>query len=258
MTDVEKRELWERYSKTPTRQIRDQLIIEYARVVKIVAGRLIAYFGDKVEYEDMISYGTIGLIDAIDKYDLGLNVKFETYATLRIRGEIIDQVRKLDWVPRTIRQKQKQIKNIHEILQAKLGREPSDLEMIQELHMDKHSYYELKQSIAKSDIAHIDDTLGGSEDNSSIADLLEQKSFIDPEDNISKKELAEKLKDGLSKLTDNERKVIELYYYNDLTLAEIAKIMEVSESRVSQLHRKALNKLRTIMGEYMGLVYNAV
>lgn len=137
MKTVDREKLWEEYRKNPTPELREKLITEYAPLVKVVAGRLSMYLGYNVEYEDLVSYGIFGLIDAIDKFDLGKDVKFETYASLRIRGSILDQIRKMDWIPRTVRQKQKKIEEAIKQVESRTGRNASDEEVAEELGIKK-------------------------------------------------------------------------------------------------------------------------
>ena len=133
MKEVERQKIWEKYTKNPTQEMREQIIIEYAPLVKIVAGRLSMYLGGNVEYEDLVSYGVFGLIDAIDKFDTNKDVKFETYASLRIRGSILDQIRKMDWIPRTVRQRQRKIDEAIKSLEARTGKTPTDEMLAEEL-----------------------------------------------------------------------------------------------------------------------------
>ena len=260
MTDKEKALLWEKYIKTRDLKLREQLIVEYSPLVKIVAGRLSMYLGNNVEYDDLVGFGVLGLIDSVDKFNTSLNVKFETYASIRIRGSIIDQIRKLDWIPRSIRSKQKTYNDAENSLYIKFGRKPTDNEMITELKVTEDEYYLTQSKLLGTNLVYIDDnsTNSGDKDKYSISETLEQTTFINPERSILKEELSEKLKYALGKLTDKERKVVELYYYEELTLKEIANIMEVTESRVSQLHTKAICKLKSHLGEYMDLFYKSV
>lgn len=260
MTDKEKTLLWDNYIKTKDSKVREQLIIEYSSLVKVVAGRLSMYLGNNVEYDDLVSFGIFGLIDSIDKFDTSMNVKFETYASIRIRGSIIDQIRRLDWIPRTLREKQKSYNNVENTLTLRLGRKPTDSEMIEELGVSEDEYYLTQSKFIGTNIVYIDDDSSNNADKDgfSISETLEQSTFTSPESNVLKQELSEKLGQALTKLTDKERKVIELYYYNELTLKEIANILEVTESRVSQLHTKALNKLKSHLGDYIDLFYKSV
>ena len=260
MTDKEKTLLWNNYIKTKDLKLREQLIIEYSSLVKVVAGRLSMYLGNNVEYDDLVSFGIFGLIDSIDKFNTSMNVKFETYASIRIRGSIIDQIRRLDWIPRTLRDKQKNYNNVENTLTLRLGRKPTDSEMIEELGVSEDEYYLTQSKLIGTNIVYIDDdsSTNADKDGFSISETLEQSTFTSPESNILKQELSEKLGEALTKLTEKERKVIELYYYNELTLKEIANILEVTESRTSQLHTKALSKLKSHLGDYIDLFYKSV
>ena len=257
MTDKEKEELWKKYIKTKSDELREQIIIEYSSLVKIIAGRLNMYLGSMVEYDDLVGYGILGLIDSIDRFDTSINVKFETYASIRIRGSIIDQLRRVDWIPRKIREKQKIYNTAENNLTLRLGRKPTDREMIKELGVTDEDYYSTKTSLIGTDLVYIDDN-STDKDGFPVSDSLEQNTFENPESSVIKSELSEKLQRALSSLTDKQRQVIEMYYYNELSNREISKLLEISDSRVSQLHAKALAKLKTHLGSYIDLFYKSV
>lgn len=242
--------LWEKYAADPTPALREKLIIEYSPLVKIVAGKMSMYLGNNVEYDDLIGYGVFGLIDAIDKFDVHKDVKFETYASLRIKGSILDQIRKMDWIPRTIRQRQRELEAATKEVMARTGREPTDEELAEEMELSLDDYYSFISSLKITNLVSLNEFMeaGG---NEPAMDTKKNSYFEQPEEKVTREELAAKLKDALEVLTDKEKKVILLYYYEDLTLKEISEVMEVSESRVSQLHTKALKKMRKIMGNYM-------
>jgi RNA polymerase sigma factor, FliA/WhiG family/RNA polymerase sigma factor, sigma-70 family len=251
MKEAERKKLWERYQKTKLPELREQLILEYANVVNLVAGRLSMYLGYTVEYDDLVGYGIFGLIDAIDKYDANKNVKFETYASLRIRGSILDQIRKMDWIPRTLRQKQKRMEAAAAKLEADYGRPASDDEVAGELGISRDEYEGWRSEAEFTNMVSLDDYLEqGSEGR--LEGLGAQ--FPQPENVIQKQELKEMLVEALKTLTDNEQKVITLYYYEELTLKEISQILSVSESRVSQLHTKALQKIKDRLGDAVDLL----
>ena len=227
--------------------------MEYAPLVKIVAGRLSMYLGYNVEYEDLVSYGIFGLIDAIDKFDYEKGIKFETYASLRIRGAILDHIRKMDWLPRTIRQKQKKMDNVLSKLERELGRPATDEEMAKELGISLEEYYTWEGQTQASRLVSIDECM---EQGLEIQpDSSVKSKFDSPESVIERQELKRELEEAISVLTEKERKVILLYYYEELTLKEISMIMEVSESRISQLHTKALQKLKQRLGDHIGILY---
>lgn len=252
MKTVDKEKLWDSYQKNPTPQIREQIIIEYAPLVKLVAGRLSMYLGYNVEYEDLVSYGIFGLIDAIDKFDTKKEVKFETYASLRIRGAILDQIRKMDWIPRTVRQKQKKIDAAIKSVEMKTGKSATDEEIVQELGISEEEFNGWQSQMKITNVVSLNEFVEqGSEP---VMDATSNSHFAQPEDVMQESELKDVLAQSLDALTEKEKKVILLYYYEELTLKEISKVLEVSESRVSQLHTKALLKMKNKLGTYMGIL----
>ena len=251
MDEAGRNKLWDDYAKTKSPEIREKIILEYAPLVKLVAGRLSMYLGYNVEYDDLVGYGVFGLIDAIDKFDFMKEVKFETYASLRIRGAILDQIRKMDWIPRTIRQKQKKIDAVMKEIESTKGRAATDEEIAAGLGISQDEYSAWQSQMKITGVVSLNEFMdSGSE---IPADQSNQRRFDSPEEVIEKEELKKVLQDALELLTEKEKKVILLYYYEDLTLKEISNILEVSESRVSQLHTRALQKLKTKMGNYMGV-----
>lgn len=253
MNEAVRRKLWEDYSRLKTPEIREKIILEYAPLVKVVAGRLSMYLGYSVEYDDMVSYGVFGLIDAIDKFDMTKEVKFETYASLRIRGAILDQIRKMDWIPRTIRQRQKQIDTAMKEIEQSTGREARDEEIAAKLGISEDEFLEWQSQMKVNNIVSLNEYV---EQGSDIpSDKNTTGGFESPESVIEKSELKEVLADALELLTEKEKKVVLLYYYEELTLKEISRVLEVSESRISQLHTKALQKMKTKMGAYIGILH---
>lgn len=249
-----KERLWIEYNHSRTSVIREQLIIEYVPLVKLVAGRLNMYLGSNVEYDDLVSYGVFGLIDAIDKFDYNKGIKFETYASLRIRGSILDQIRKMDWIPRSVRQKQKAIDSAISAVELNKGQDYTDEDIAKELGITEDEYLNWLSQTNVSNISSLDDFMEqGSEPRAAVGSST---SITDPEKSIEDGELKEILMRTLELLTEKEKTVVLLYYYEELTLKEISKAMDVSESRVSQLHSKALRKLREKLGDkfvyYMG------
>lgn len=247
--ETEKELLWGEYSKNPTQALREKIIIAYAPLVKTVAGRLYMYLGNNVEFDDLVGYGIFGLIDAIDKYDYSKDIKFETYASLRIRGAILDQIRKMDWIPRTIRQKQRQIEEAAKSVEKDTGKTASDDQVAERLGISEDEYVSWQSQVNVTNLISLNEFMEtGSEP---VSDAKHNSTFVEPEEKVSKDELKEVLQDAMEDLTEKEKKVIVLYYYEDLSLKEISNVMEVSESRVSQLHTKALMKMRKSMGDYM-------
>lgn len=253
MDEMERKKLWLRYEQTKASDLREKIILEYAPLVKAVAGRLSMYLGYNVEYEDLVSYGVLGLIDAIDKFDTSKDVKFETYASLRIRGAILDQIRKMDWIPRTIRQKQKKIDAVLKDVEQRCGRQATEGELAEGLGISQEELVEWQSQMKITNVVSLNEFL---EQGSEIPNERGKVSrdFEKPEDVYEQKELKEVLDEALELLTEKEKKVILLYYYDELTLKEISFILEVSESRISQLHTRALQKMKTKMGNYIGIL----
>ena len=254
MDDAGKKKLWDEYAKHHTPEVREKIILEYAPLVKLVAGRLGMYLGHTVELEDMVSYGIFGLIDAIDKFDMLKEVKFETYASLRIRGAILDQIRKMDWIPRTIRQKQKKIDSVIKEIELQKGTVATEEEIAEGLGISEDEYLNWQSQMKIINVVSLNEYMEQGCEVPQNPAMHTQSRFDSPEENLEKEELKKVLGESLSTLTEKERRVIELYYYEELTLKEISYVLEVSESRVSQLHTKALHKMKKTMGDYMGIL----
>lgn len=254
MDDTGKKKLWEEYAGNRSPEVREKIILEYAPLVKVVAGRLSMYLGYNVEYEDLVSYGIFGLIDAIDKFDCMKDVKFETYASLRIRGAILDQIRKMDWIPRTIRQKQKRIEAAIKEIETQYGRSATDEEIARILGITDEEYLDWQSQMKITNVVSLNEFLEQGSEVSNEAGSTRSAAFDSPEEILERDELKKMLVQALELLTEKERKVIVLYYYEDLTLKEISNILEVSESRISQLHTRALQKMRGRMGDYIGIL----
>lgn len=254
MDENGKKKLLEEYAKSKTAELREKIILEYAPLVKVVAGRLSMYLGYNVEYEDLVSYGIFGLIDAIDKFDYMKEVKFETYASLRIRGAILDQIRKMDWIPRTIRQKQKKIDSVIREIEQTTGHMATDEEVARQLGISDEEYLEWQSQMKVTGVVSLNEFMDQGSDVSQDYSRQTTARFDGPEESFEKQELSQVLGEALELLTEKEQKVITLYYYEELTLKEISNILEVSESRISQLHTRALQKMKEKMGKYMGIL----
>lgn len=254
MSAEERISLWEEYSKSNTPELREKIIIEYAGLVKIVAGKLSIYLGHNVEYEDLVSYGTFGLIDAIDKFDYEKGVKFETYASLRIRGAILDQVRRMDWLPRTVRQRQKQIDAAYQKIESESGRMATDEEVAAELEISTDELLKWQNQTKASGVVSLDEYLEQGNENGIVSNG-DSSDYAQPEKQMEQKAMKELLLQSLEALTEKEKKVILLYYYEELTLKEISEVLEVSESRISQLHTKAIQRLRLKLGGQMEMFF---
>ena len=244
LQDEEDQQLWEQYKTNHDQRIKDALIMKYASFVKYVAGRIAVNLPSNVEFDDLVSYGILGLIDAIDKYDSDRNVKFKTYAKTRIRGAIFDELRVLDWTPRSIRQKARKLEKAYAKLEGKLGRDARDEEVAEYLNIDISELHKLFDETKKSLLLSLDEIFYDDEEGSSRFDFIEDQKSDNPQTKIEEAEAKKILADAISKLSDRERMVITLYYYEELTSKEIGKILGVSDSRVSQLHTKAILRLR--------------
>jgi RNA polymerase sigma factor for flagellar operon FliA len=254
MDEAGRKKLLEEYAKLKSPELREKIILEYAPLVKVVAGRLSMYLGYNVEYDDLVSYGIFGLIDAIDKFDYMKEVKFETYASLRIRGSILDQIRKMDWIPRTIRQKQKKIDSVMHEIEQQTGRVATDEEIAKGLGISDEEYQDWQSQMKVTGLVSLNEYMEQGSDVAQDYSRHTTSHFDSPEESVEKEELTKVLGEALELLTEKEKKVITLYYYEELTLKEISNILEVSESRISQLHTRALQKMKTKMGNYMGVL----
>lgn len=248
MNEEGRKKLWTEYTKIKSPAIREKLIIEYAGLVKVVAGRLSMYLGYTVEYDDLVGYGTFGLIDAIDKFDNLKGVKFETYASLRIRGSILDQIRKMDWIPRTLRQKQKKLEAAYQKIEAQKGRAGTDKEVASELGITMDEVINWQAQTKITNLISLDEFIDQGTEVQIEATPGAHAHYEQPESIMEKEELKRQLAEVIDTLTPNEKKVILFYYYEELTLKEISKVLEVSESRISQLHTKALQKMKNRLG----------
>jgi RNA polymerase sigma factor FliA len=201
-----------------------------------------------VEESDLISYGLIGLINAVERFDLEREIKFETYAITRIKGAIIDELRALDWVPRSVRARAREIERANAKLEHRLHRTPTDEEMARELRMDVDEFQEALLKISNSAVVALDELWAVSDasgDKVSLLDTLEDPDAPDPQQLLDKSELKDRLAEAIAALPEREKLVIGLYYYENLTLREIGEVLGVTESRISQLHTKAVLRLKS-------------
>jgi RNA polymerase sigma factor for flagellar operon FliA len=228
-------DLWEKYRQCQSLELRDEIIINYLPLVKIVAGRLAIGLPHYVDKDDLISNGFFGLLDAIKRYDNQRDVKFETYAAVRIRGAILDSLRAQDWIPTTIRQKARQYEQILAKLEHKLGRSATNQEIIVELGLSIDQYNQLLSQLNATTIIPLED-FARSETPSNL--------IFNPSQSVEEADVKQSLAQTIDKLPEKERLVISLYYYEELTLKEISLIMNLSEARISQLHTKATFRLR--------------
>jgi RNA polymerase sigma factor for flagellar operon FliA len=248
---IELRDLWRRYKASGDERARERLVVAYAPLVKYVAGRMSSGLPAHVEESDLISYGLTGLISAIERFDLSREIKFETYAITRIRGAIIDELRTLDWVPRSVRARARDIERANMKLEARLQRAPTDEEMATELGMSTSEFQDALLQISHSTIVALDELWNVSDasgDQVSLLDTLPDRDAPDPQAIVDQGEQRDRIADAIAALPEREKLVIALYYYENLTLREIGEVLGVTESRVSQLHTKAVLRLRSKLG----------
>lgn len=239
--------LWAEYKGSGARPLRDQLILRYAPLVKYVAGRVAVGLPPTIEQSDLVSYGMFGLIDAIDKFDTARQIKFETYAITRIKGAIIDELRSIDWVPRSVRAKARAVERAYAKLEGTLLRTPTDEEVAAELGMNDAELQQVFTQISFVGIVALDEAVsGGSGERSettTLGDTLADKG-TGPVLAYEVEEMKQILAGAINRLADREKVVLSLYYYEGLTLAEIGEVLGVTESRVCQIHTKAVLQLR--------------
>jgi RNA polymerase sigma factor for flagellar operon FliA len=246
VTGEDTQSLWLELRRTNDKAIRDQLILTYAPLVKYVAGRLGSGLPAHVDEGDLVSYGLLGLIGAIERYDPGRDIKFETYALARIKGAIIDALRALDWVPRSVRSRAREIERAIGELESKLGVAPTDEQIAAKLGITVQELEDSLTDISRSSIAALDElwSVSADGDQVSLLDTIEDTNGPRPAEALDAAEMREALADAIARLPEREKLVVTLYYYEELTLREIGEVLGVTESRVSQLHTKAVLRLK--------------
>jgi len=240
--------LWREYTQKRDQATRDRLILTYAPLVKYVAGRLGSGLPAHVDENDLVSYGLLGLIGAIERFDPNRDIKFETYAIARIKGSIIDELRAMDWVPRSVRSRARDIERAIGELERKLHRAPTDEEISEKLGVTTDELNDSLTEIGRSSIAALDElwtiSSGGGGDQVALIDTIEDTAGPEPQSELAQTELKEALGEAIARLPEREKLVVTLYYYEELTLREIGEVLGVTESRVSQLHTKAILRLK--------------
>lgn len=246
--------VWREYKMTGDERLREQLILQYAPLVRYVAGRVGVGLPTTVEQGDLVSYGIFGLIDAIDKYDLTRAIKFETYAINRIRGAIIDELRSIDWIPRSVRTKARDVERAIAVLEGRLQRTPSEAEIADELGLDVRDLRRVFSQVSFVHVAALDEMLAASDrsDGATLGERLEDERVDAPGDALADEETRSLLARVIHTLPEREQIVVTLYYYEALTLAEIGLVLGVTESRICQLHTKAMMQMRTRMPAMAG------
>lgn len=242
---------WEGYKRNGSPEARDALILHYSPLVKYVAGRVATGLPANIEQADLISYGIFGLIDAIDKYDPGRGIKFETYAISRIRGAIIDELRAIDWVPRSVRFKARALEKAYTDLENRLRRPPSDAEIAQEMDISLDELNTLYTQLSTVSLVALDELMAGEEREGrpALVDTLEDARAASPTEAFESEEMKHILIEAINRLPEREKVVVTLYYYEGLTLAEIGQVLGVTESRICQMHTKAVIALRARIAE---------
>ncbi len=239
------------YRSTMGGDVRDQIIVEYAPLIKYIAQKIASRLPANIELDDLISCGVIGLMDAIEKFDPTRDNKFKTYAEFRIRGAILDELRAQDWVPRSIREKAKMVEKAYAKLEANLGRPATDEEMCKELNCTQEEFHGLLNKAKSISLLNIDDSaVFNRGDKRLIAGLMENSRSANPFTAVSYKDARDKIINGIKGLPEKQRLVLSLYYYEDLNLKEIGQVLDVTESRVSQLHTQAIMKLRVKLANF--------
>lgn len=249
--EAEVMQLWHQYKEHPNNpQCREKLILKYLHLVRYVVSRLPVTLPVSIAQEDLVSYGTMGLMEAIERYDLSRGLKFETYAVTRIRGSIIDQLRFQDWVPRGVRKRAKEVSEAMVRLEEKLGRTATEDELAEEVGVSKTK---LKTILAESSnlMISLDESRGDDYGSSgtSLMDMVEDKNSPDPQAEFEAGELRRRLAEAIGNLPEREKLLIALYYHENMTLKEIGDVISVSESRVCQLHAQAILRLRSELSQ---------
>jgi len=244
-------QLWQDFKTTADRGLRDRLILHYSPLVKYVAGRVRAGLPPNIEQADLVSYGIFGLIDAIEKFDLERSIKFETYAITRIRGAIIDELRAIDWIPRSVRSKARDVEKAYSTLEAKLRRTPSEDEVAHEMDISVDDLRAIFSQVSYVNVLALDELLntGDQGDKFALVDTLEDTRAENPVAAFESEEVKYVLSTAINRLPEREKIVVTLYYYEGLTLAEIGRVLGVTESRICQMHTKAVIQLRAKMAD---------
>ncbi|HIW36834.1 MAG TPA: RNA polymerase sigma factor WhiG [Candidatus Treponema faecavium] len=239
-------ELWIEFRKTKSPALRDAFIRQYMPLVKYVVGKISPSMPSSVEFDDLVGFGQFGLLDAINRYDPERNVKFKTYAVTRIRGAIFDELRQLDWVPRSVRQKSREIENAIVKLESKLGRPATDAEIAESMGISEADFQQTVMKVSLTNVLSLNDVWhsGDDADHISIGDSIEAPSSLNPDVIVEREEIRRVITEAINELPERERMVLVLYYHEDLTFKEIGQVLDVSESRISQLHTKANLRLR--------------
>jgi RNA polymerase sigma factor for flagellar operon FliA len=249
-------ELWRKYKKTRDSAIRDEIVRRYSYLVKSIVGKVAATLSRNVEFDDLLSYGTIGLLDAIEKYDPDTKFKFSTYAVNRVKGSIYDELRAMDWIPRSVRQKHKDLEAAYASLENRLNRTPNDEELAKAMHLTEEEYNKLIVQVSGTAVFSLNDLwyIGGDDDELPVIETVEGHKNLKPDLILQRDELKGMIVQAINTLPEKEKQIVVLYYYEELTLKEIGQVLDLTESRVSQLHGKAMLRLRSHLAGFKSYV----
>mgnify|MGYP006422689889 CR=1 FL=1 len=253
-------EYWERFKEEDDMQARDDLIVQYAPLVKHVVGKLFKKMPPNVSFDDLIGYGTLGLVDAIEKFDHQRGIKFKTYAIPRVRGAILDELRARDWIPRSVRRKARRIDNAISELENQYGRSVSDEEVADYMGMDLDEFNATLSEVSGTSLLSLDEMWSVDDDSDQVPlqDAIESDEEEQPDHVVQEEEVKQILVEAIRNLAEKERIVVSLYYYEDLTLREIGEVLDLTESRISQIHSKATSTLRSRLSDYEGALMDAI
>lgn len=237
---------WKQYKEEGSAEAKDAIVVHYLGLVKFIAGRMAMNSPAHVEEDDLIGWGVLGLLDAVKRFDIGQEVVFETYASTRIRGAIIDQIRSLDWAPRSLRRKARRMGQARANLKDQLGREPTEAEMAADMDITEDELFKLMTDIHGAYVLSLD-TVISKDDNAgetTLGEVTHDSTTPSPEETATRRENEQRLARAIRELSTNEQQVITLYYYDELTLKEIGEVLGLSESRICQIHRTVIKKMK--------------
>lgn len=237
--------LWATYEETKSEKVREKILMKYLPLVRQIAGGIIGKLPSSVSVDDLIDAGVIGLLESIDRFDTNAAVKFETYAYTRVRGAMMDELRKMDWAPRSLREKSKRVEEAYKTLVKRHGRQPDQDEIANELEVPIEKFHQINKEIVGVNLMSLDqEVTSNSGESTSLYDVIAEKDTVEPIEAMEDRELKDRMIIEIEKLPKNEKLVIALYYYEELTLKEIGKILNLSESRISQIHSKVVKDLK--------------
>jgi RNA polymerase sigma factor for flagellar operon FliA len=245
---LDEKDLWRRYKEGADADAREELIVRYMRVVKFIAGRMAIHVPSSIDMDDLIGWGVLGLLDAVEKYDHSQDIKFSTYASIRVRGAIIDHIRSLDWAPRSLRAMARKVGAAREKLRHTLGHDPSMDDLAMAVGVSAEHVEDTLAQLQTAQILSLDDYLPSEDSGESRKlDLVRDTHAPTPEEGAVAQERVEQLALAITQLSDQQQKVLHLYYFEELTLKEVGAVLEVSESRICQIHSAALKALRKVV-----------